>query len=73
MIYFVAQNDPGSGPSGPVFNTTLKVAQIDMYTKTDAKPVENFWKNDQRPEGLLILGPKVAQNLGLWGPYSSHI
>ena len=27
-----------------------KVAQIDIYTKTDAKPVGNFWENDQRPE-----------------------
>ena len=32
-----------------------------------------FWKNDQRPEFLLILGPKVAHQLGLWGPNSPHI
>ena len=29
-----------------------------MYTKTEVKPVENFWENDQRPEFLLILRPK---------------
>ena len=47
-------------PLRPIFNIPLKVAQIDMYTKTDAKPVENFCENDQRPEFLLILEPKVA-------------
>ena len=26
-------------------------------------------KNDQRPGFLLILGPKVAQQLDLWGQY----
>ena len=34
-----------------------------MYTKTDAKPVENFWENGQTPEFLLIWGPKVAPKL----------
>ena len=29
-----------------------------MYTKTDAKPVENVWGNYQRPEFYFILGPK---------------
>ena len=28
-----------------------------MLTKTDAKPVEIFWENDQRPELWPILGP----------------
>ena len=65
MIYLGAQNDPESGPLGPIFNIPLKVAQIDMYTKTDAKPAKNFWENDQRPEFLLILAPKVAQKLCL--------
>ena len=36
-----------------------------MHTETDAKPVGNFWENDQRPEFLLIWGPKVAKKLGL--------
>ena len=40
-----------------------------MYTKTDAKPMENVWQNDQIPEFLLILGPKVAQN---WA-FEAHI
>ena len=73
MIYLGAQNDPEIGSLGPIFSTPLKLAQIDMYTKTDAKPVEKFWENYQRPEFWLIWGPKVAQKLGLWGPYSPHI
>ena len=75
IIYLAAQNDPEIGPLGPIFNTPLKVAQIDMYTTTDAKPVENVWENYQRPEFWLIWGPKgkVAQKLGFWGPYSLHI
>ena len=32
MIYFGAQNEPEIGPLRPIFNTPLKVAQIDMYT-----------------------------------------
>ena len=58
MIYLGAQNDPEIGPLGPIFNTPLKVAQINMFTKTDAQPVGNFLENDQRPEFLLIWGPK---------------
>ena len=73
MIYLGVQNDPEIGPLAPIFNTALKVALIDMYTKTDAQPVGIFWENDQRPEFSLIWGPKVAQKLGLWGPYSPHI
>ena len=73
MIYLGAQNDPEIGPLGSIFNTLLKVSQIDMYTKTDAQPVGNIWENDQRPEFWLIWGPKVAPKLGLWGPYSPHI
>ena len=61
MIYLGAQNDPEIGPLGPIFNTPLKVAQIDMYTKTDAQPVGNLLENYERPEFWLIWGPKVAQ------------
>ena len=46
MIYFVAQNDLEIGSLRPIFNTPIKVAQIDVYTKTDAKQVENFWESD---------------------------
>ena len=123
MTYFWAQNDLEIGPLRPIFNKPQKVAQIDMYTKTDAKPVENFWENDLRriftyfgaqsgpkigplrpvfstylkvfamsmwgntdvktvktfwksdhtPEFWLTLGPKMAQKLGLWGPYCINI
>ena len=71
---FGVQNDPKIGPLSlrPIFNTPLKVSQIDMLTKTDAKPVENFWENDQRQEFLLPLGPLMAPKLGLWGPNSTH-
>ena len=62
MIYSAAQNDPEIGPLGPIFNTPLKVPQIDMYTKTDTKPVEKFWENYERPEFLLIMGPKWSKN-----------
>ena len=33
-----------------------------MYTKTDAKQVEKFWENDQRPEFYLFWGPKWPKN-----------
>ena len=42
MIYLEAQNDPEIGPLWPILNTALKVAQIDIYTKTDAKPERIF-------------------------------
>ena len=70
MIYFEAQNGPDIGPVRPMFNTTLKVAQIDMYTKTHAKPVENFWKKRKikmTKDGNFYLfgGPKWSKKLGL--------
>ena len=52
---FGGPNDPKIVLLGPIFNSLLKVAQFDMYTKTDTKPVES----------LLVLEPKVAQKLGL--------
>ena len=61
-IYLGAQNDPETGPLGPIFNTPLKGAQIDMYTKTDAQPVGNVLENYQRPEFWLIWWPNVAKN-----------
>ena len=33
-----------------------------MHTKTDAQPVGMFLENDQRPEFLLIWGPKWPKN-----------
>ena len=68
MIYLGAQNDPEIGPLGPIFNTPLKLAQIDMYTKPDAKLVENFWENGERPEFWLIWGtngPKITRTPGI--------
>ena len=70
---FCGQNDQEIGPLRPIFNTSLKIAQIDMYTKTGVELVGNVFKNYQRLEFLVILGPKVAQKLDLWGPYSPHI
>ena len=49
MIYLGTQHDPEIWPLRPILNTPLKVAHMDMYTKTDAKPVENFWEYDERP------------------------
>ena len=46
-----------------IFNTPLKVAQIDMHTKTDGKQVENFWENDQRPECFTYLGVRSGPNI----------
>ena len=60
MINFGVQNDSDIGVLRPIFKTPLKVAQIDMYTKTDAKPVETFWENDQILEISLILEPEGA-------------
>ena len=45
MIFFGIQKHMKIGP--PIFSAPLKVAEIGMYTKTDAKPVETFWENDQ--------------------------
>ena len=61
MFYFWDQNNLKIEPVRSIFN------------KTDAKPEETFWENVQRPEFVLILGPKVALKLDVWGPYSPHI
>ena len=42
--------------SGPIFNTPLKEAQIDIYNKTNAKPVEI--SEEMTKDRKLILGPK---------------
>ena len=62
IIYLGAQNDPEIGPHlGPIFNTPLKVVQIDIYTKTDAQPVGNFWEND-KDRNYDFGGPKWLKN-----------
>ena len=68
MVYFGAQNDPEIGPETDIQRTSKSSSNwhANPQTKTDAKPVE-------RLEFLLILGPKVAQKLDLWSPYSPHI
>ena len=72
MIYFGVWNDTETGPLRPIFNKPLKVAQIDMQTMTDVKPVETFWENDQRLEFYPFVGAKCPK-LGLWGPYPQHV
>ena len=68
------QNDAEIGPLGPIFNTLLSVAQIDMYTKTDAQPVEKFWENCQRSEFSLILGAQSVPKIGSLRPiFSTHL
>ena len=71
MIDFGAQNDPKIGPLGPIFNTLIKVAQIDMYTKTDAKPVGICLENNQRPGFLLIYGAQCGPKIGPLRPIFS--
>ena len=46
---------------GPIFNTPLKVAQIDIYAKINANPVAIFLENDQRPDPNF--GSKEAHEL----------
>ena len=41
-----AQNDSEIGRLGPIFSIPLNVAQVDMYTTTDVKSVENLWEKD---------------------------
>ena len=65
---------PGNLGLGVQYSTHLwKKFKLTGSKKTDVKPVENIWENHHRPEFLLVLGPKVAQKLGLWGPYAPHI
>ena len=73
MIDFGAQNDPEKGPLQPIFNTFLKVAQIDMDTKNDVKPMANFWEKDKRSEFLIILCP-LWQKIGPLRPiFPTHL
>ena len=59
-------------PLRPIFSTLLKVFAMGMRSNTDVKPVKTFLKNDQRPEFLHILWPKIVPKLGLCGPYIPH-
>ena len=34
---------------------------------------ENFLRNYQTPQIFLTSGPKIAQKLGPWGPYFTHL
>ena len=68
MIYFGAQNDPEIGPRRPIFNTPLKVSQIDKYTKIDAKLVKTFRENDH-----LFWSPKWPRNLAFRTICSTYI
>ena len=65
MKYFGAQNDPENGPMKPIFNTTLKVDQIYMYNKADAKAME--WPKN----GIFYFGGHQSEPKKR--PYSSHI
>ena len=69
---FLARNDLEIGPLRPIFNKPQKVAQIDMYTKTDAKPVENFWENDLR-RIFTYFGAQSGPKIGPLRPVFFHI
>ena len=74
IIYLGAQYDLEIGPLGPIFNTPQKLARIDMYTKTDAKLVENFWENDQKTGILTYLGAQSGPEIGTLRPiFSTHM
>ena len=64
MIYFGTQNDPEIGPPRPIFNTPLKVAQVDMYTKIDVKPTSgNFLRKWPKTLSFTYFGgPKWPKN-----------
>ena len=68
-----AHGGPKIGPLRPIFSTHLKVLGMSMWSNTVVKPVKTFWESDQTPEIYLTLGPKIAQKLGLWGPYFTHL
>ena len=60
MIYFWAQNDPGIGPLTPILNTPLVVAEMHMYTKTDAK-CGNIFKKLTNTENFYYFGTQSGQ------------
>ena len=64
-----------SEPLRPISSTHLNVLAMRMWSNTDVKWLKNVSENYQRPEFLLVLGPKTAPKLGseLWGPYSTHL
>ena len=70
--YFVTQRGPKFGRMRPIFSTHIKVLAISTWSNTDVKPMKTFWENEQRPEFWLILGPKMALKLDLYGIYSTH-
>ena len=74
MFYFGAQNDTKIGPMKPIFNTLLKIAQIDMHTKTNVKPVDNFLENDQRRDFFINFGAQSGPTIGPLRPiFSTHL
>ena len=63
MIYFGAQNDPKIVPLRPIFNTPLKVAQIDMYTTTDIRNQGKRFEKMAKDQNFNIFwGPKWPKN-----------
>ena len=69
FTYSGAQSGPKTGPLGPIFSTHLKVLAMSMWSNTGVKPVKTFWKNDQRPEFVLLWGPKWSPNCA----FKAHI
>ena len=68
-----AQSGPKIGPLRPIFSKHLKVLGMSMWSNTVVKPVKTFWESDQTSEIFLTLGPKMAQKLGLWDLYFTHL
>ena len=57
---FGVLNDPELRSPRPMFNRSLKLVPIDMFTKTDAQQIEIVFTKWAKPEFWSILGPKVA-------------
>ena len=58
----------------PIFNTPLKVTLIDMYAKTDAKPVEIFFRKPSKIRVFTCLGAQGGPKNGTKGPiFSTHL
>ena len=60
---FGTENDPEIGLLRLVINTTLQVAQIDIYTMTDAKPVDNAFKKMTKDRNLTHVGAQSGPKI----------
>ena len=67
--YFGNKCGPKIGPLRSILSIHLKVLAMSMWNDTDVKPMKTFWEKDKRLEFWFTVGLKMAQELGLCGPY----